>query len=229
MKIGRNDPCPCGSGKKYKKCCLNKQEKNDFNINDFIITKASTAYKKDIKEPLLNQKLLDIYEKNLSIKDITNNYLEVMNYILEYANKNNIKDIDTLSKECIIDEFILNVIGDFDMHINELDSSDCDFEIIIDYLDKLANTLNLDDNTYENTKRTKTNCLFKIGRYDEGEKEMLDLINKNNNSIYPYMQLVDSFIEIGNMEKAKYYYNLGMKQTHIKDIKFLEDMKDYLK
>jgi len=23
-KIGRNDPCPCGSGKKFKKCCLNK-------------------------------------------------------------------------------------------------------------------------------------------------------------------------------------------------------------
>lgn len=23
-KIGRNDPCPCGSGKKYKKCCLTK-------------------------------------------------------------------------------------------------------------------------------------------------------------------------------------------------------------
>ena len=25
MKIGRNDPCPCGSGKKYKKCCLLKE------------------------------------------------------------------------------------------------------------------------------------------------------------------------------------------------------------
>lgn len=24
MKIGRNDPCPCGSGKKYKKCCIDK-------------------------------------------------------------------------------------------------------------------------------------------------------------------------------------------------------------
>ncbi|MBK3517601.1 SEC-C domain-containing protein [Carboxylicivirga sp. N1Y132] len=24
VKTGRNDPCPCGSGKKYKKCCLNK-------------------------------------------------------------------------------------------------------------------------------------------------------------------------------------------------------------
>jgi hypothetical protein len=21
-KLGRNDPCPCGSGKKYKRCCL---------------------------------------------------------------------------------------------------------------------------------------------------------------------------------------------------------------
>jgi hypothetical protein len=25
-KIGRNDPCPCGSGKKYKRCCLEKDE-----------------------------------------------------------------------------------------------------------------------------------------------------------------------------------------------------------
>ena len=24
QKIGRNDPCPCGSGKKYKQCCLSK-------------------------------------------------------------------------------------------------------------------------------------------------------------------------------------------------------------
>ena len=23
MKTGRNEPCPCGSGKKFKKCCLN--------------------------------------------------------------------------------------------------------------------------------------------------------------------------------------------------------------
>ena len=24
VKVGRNDPCPCGSGKKYKNCCQNK-------------------------------------------------------------------------------------------------------------------------------------------------------------------------------------------------------------
>ena len=25
-KIGRNEPCPCSSGKKYKKCCLKKEQ-----------------------------------------------------------------------------------------------------------------------------------------------------------------------------------------------------------
>lgn len=25
-KVGRNDPCPCGSGKKYKSCCLLKEQ-----------------------------------------------------------------------------------------------------------------------------------------------------------------------------------------------------------
>jgi hypothetical protein len=24
-KIGRNDPCPCGSGRKYKQCCMNRE------------------------------------------------------------------------------------------------------------------------------------------------------------------------------------------------------------
>ncbi|WP_124331418.1 type I methionyl aminopeptidase [Desulfonema ishimotonii] len=27
VKVGRNDPCPCGSGLKYKKCCLRKGKK----------------------------------------------------------------------------------------------------------------------------------------------------------------------------------------------------------
>ncbi len=27
-KIGRNEPCPCGSGKKYKKCCIDREVEN---------------------------------------------------------------------------------------------------------------------------------------------------------------------------------------------------------
>ncbi|MGD2186874.1 MAG: type I methionyl aminopeptidase [Desulfobacterales bacterium] len=29
VKVGRNDPCHCGSGLKYKKCCLGKEVQND--------------------------------------------------------------------------------------------------------------------------------------------------------------------------------------------------------
>lgn len=26
LKVGRNDPCPCGSSEKYKNCCIKKGE-----------------------------------------------------------------------------------------------------------------------------------------------------------------------------------------------------------
>lgn len=31
-KVGRNDPCPCGSGKKFKKCCLRRLEEWEFKV-----------------------------------------------------------------------------------------------------------------------------------------------------------------------------------------------------
>ena len=58
-KIGLNEPCPCGSGKKYKKCCKGKEEQNffaelppaeldvlkdkfkDYNLSELIATLAS--------------------------------------------------------------------------------------------------------------------------------------------------------------------------------------------
>ena len=32
-RVGRNDPCPCGSGQKFKKCCLAKESKPQQAIN----------------------------------------------------------------------------------------------------------------------------------------------------------------------------------------------------
>jgi len=34
MKIGRNEKCPCGSEKKYKNCCLRKDEVIAENIKE---------------------------------------------------------------------------------------------------------------------------------------------------------------------------------------------------
>lgn len=37
-KIGRNDACPCGSGKKYKQCCLKNQKPKPLGQRRFKAT-----------------------------------------------------------------------------------------------------------------------------------------------------------------------------------------------
>ena len=39
---GRNDPCPCGSGKKYKKCCLDWEK--TVHIDDDKVLSAGPEY-----------------------------------------------------------------------------------------------------------------------------------------------------------------------------------------
>lgn len=40
-KIGRNDPCPCGSGKKYKHCCMAKEQAAEHAA--FVAARAAAA------------------------------------------------------------------------------------------------------------------------------------------------------------------------------------------
>ncbi len=47
MKIGRNDPCPCGSGLKYKKCCMRKPSKSKTKLKDLYYTKHGIRLKDD--------------------------------------------------------------------------------------------------------------------------------------------------------------------------------------
>ncbi|MFW6011007.1 MAG: methionyl aminopeptidase [Desulfosalsimonas sp.] len=46
-KTGRNDPCPCGSGKKYKKCCMGRQTDTPVDIKKWYKQK----YDIRLKEP----------------------------------------------------------------------------------------------------------------------------------------------------------------------------------
>ena len=46
VKIGRNDPCPCGSGLKYKKCCMQAQQQSQENLKELYYKR----YKIQLKE-----------------------------------------------------------------------------------------------------------------------------------------------------------------------------------
>ncbi|MCW6093141.1 SEC-C domain-containing protein [Clostridium sporogenes] len=78
MKIGRNDLCPCGSGKKYKKCCMNRVMENKKNAvcnkkkllesSDFPeIEKKVTAIKSILSEYDFSDLVIAVYCINLSL------------------------------------------------------------------------------------------------------------------------------------------------------------------
>jgi hypothetical protein len=42
-RTGRNDPCPCGSGKKFKQCCASKKDQSSRVLLAVIIAGAVLA------------------------------------------------------------------------------------------------------------------------------------------------------------------------------------------
>ena len=65
MKAGRNDPCPCGSGKKYKKCCLEKDELED---NRELAVKNEPPRRQEIIDEWEHEEE-DIFEDDEDIDD----------------------------------------------------------------------------------------------------------------------------------------------------------------
>lgn len=60
MNIGRNEPCPCGSGTKFKKCCLNKPYKPSLELEaDLALGQQRIAeYEAEQKARILRDKLI---------------------------------------------------------------------------------------------------------------------------------------------------------------------------
>lgn len=59
-QVGRNDPCPCGSGKKYKKCCMLSDEVN-----------PAREIREDFQDLLHEQKFSSFEEAQLFTKEYT--------------------------------------------------------------------------------------------------------------------------------------------------------------
>ena len=52
INIGRNDKCPCGSGKKYKHCCIDNEEMISFKKQVNEIPDQYSGYAKEIDDIL---------------------------------------------------------------------------------------------------------------------------------------------------------------------------------
>ena len=65
IKVGRNDLCPCGSGKKYKKCCMNKESKEKKNPLEALDLPMATHF------PLSENDINDFYALWTRLIDFT--------------------------------------------------------------------------------------------------------------------------------------------------------------
>jgi hypothetical protein len=97
-RVGRNDPCPCGSGKKYKKCCLGKEHQYEsdsrskypigtvalYGPDDKTTTKiAASVIKNEGAEPILKRWV------SSNVKDNP----KVQREIREFFKKHNVKSV----------------------------------------------------------------------------------------------------------------------------------------
>ncbi len=91
-KVGRNDPCPCGSGKKYKKCCLGQKG----NAPGRVKAEYAEKYGIRLKEPSDIEKIRSAGRLVLEILDMVEDMIkpgltteEINSLVHEHTVKNN--------------------------------------------------------------------------------------------------------------------------------------------
>ncbi len=102
MKIGRNESCPCSSGKKYKKCCLDRDiEKNNLTGESLPIYKCWISNPKGSKitvisriKPNGNFELASMLvdEWKMGLKDGFGNYNLTSDQLDEYIDRGDFKE-----------------------------------------------------------------------------------------------------------------------------------------
>jgi len=91
MKIGRNDICHCGSGKKFKKCCLGKENTQD----EFILSMK--------KAGKFNGQLMDYIRSNVKIGIVTQDLdLLAADFIEQHGHKSATLDYEGFPKSICV-------------------------------------------------------------------------------------------------------------------------------
>lgn len=209
--LGRNDLCYCGSGKKYKKCCMNKDKSKDIEKLDFIdhcISKAEWYLKR--KETRKGHALYRMAW--FDVKDI--------------CKENNIKSISEYDEKYEGYDSLLNWLQDYDNLLEMCDEEDKLYERL-ELWNSVEEIFDLNDekNLYwkERTIRETANTEFRLGNEHKATKIIEEYLNEKENWVWGYIEMADWYDNKRdekhyNLEKAK---NILLKTEQIKDI---EDM-----
>ncbi len=217
-KIGRNEPCPCGSGKKYKKCCINKsihKQHDDLNY--------------------LMQKGYSLLEENKTV-EACNIWLEVWDKIKKRftPKMKSIKDAESLFSG---DQFLFNWCQDLEMELGNAGLRDKSFyRKRIDYCREFCSYFPESEiSILYNMKRGKAESYFGIGEPKKGDMAFERLIEKYPEDIWGYIGWGDMYYmpldknNTPNYEKAEQIYNMALDKDIDEKESLMERLDDLRK
>lgn len=189
--IGRNEPCPCGSGRKYKKCCLEKDKAKDIARNRVklaegqfdTIMKKVIEFSSEYEKPYKNKCEVDFGITNYELENVMNVYYLVnfkynkqSSIMLDYLNKNkaNINKTD--------EEIIENTLNSY-MSVYQVKEKDMNKVLLRDIL--------LNEDLY-----VEDIDLFSL--YKEGEFLLARVVNVGGTKIF-----LDKTIKISESRKTQ--------------------------
>ena len=189
--IGRNEPCPCGSGRKYKKCCLEKDKAKDIARNRVklaegqfdTIMKKVIEFSSEYEKPYKNKCEVDFGITNYELENVMNVYYLVnfkynkqSSIMLDYLNKNkaNINKTD--------EEIIENTLNSY-MSVYQVKEKDINKVLLRDIL--------LNEDLY-----VEDIDLFSL--YKEGEFLLARVVNVGGTKIF-----LDKTIKISESRKTQ--------------------------
>lgn len=213
INISRNDLCYCGSGKKYKKCCINRELPRDIEALNFIdrcISKAEWYLERE--ETKKGYSLLRIAW--FDVQDI--------------CKRNGIKSIEEYDKKYKGYDCLLNWLQYYDNILEESNEISYLYERIELY-DTAEEIFDLDEESEEYWKerfiRGRANTQFRLGEEEKAKEIIENYLKQKPNWIWGYVEMSDWYDD----ERDEKYYNLEKAKSILiraEQIENMEDMED---
>lgn len=222
MKIGRNDKCSCGSGRKYKNCCLKKNtevEKELNNMGELVFSFDEEKIEKGIKR--LNE-LLAV--SHISKEQKRGIYIYLLQAYKNHGEHNNV--ISTFEKlRQYLDfenetelELILFCYIIYAASLNELGLVEDAKEILDDIL-TIVEEKNVSDITYAGVALELSKAVMRL---DQGTEKALEILNKALKKIPKNDKNIGQIARIKS-NKAFILLNSKEKEEKEQGVKLLDD------
>lgn len=202
-KVGRNDLCFCGSGKKYKKCCMNKNIEDKLDTLEFIDRCIARA---------------EWYDENEMIKKELKELRRAWFFVSDICRNENIKTIKEYDEKYEGYNILSNWIQYYD---NLLDESNQENYLVdrINLCKDAKEIFDLDGYWDEHFTRSLANSYYRLGERKKAEQLMIEYLQKDSEWGFGYVEMADWYLSFAekDYEKARDILEKALQNENLRD------------